>query len=105
MFPDFCIIYHESKDNKAFVCRHNRLGESWWKHYFPGAKQENVVLRTIDGVAEGVFYSEMLAGADGMSFTLFRETGHTDEDIRKVKTYLRNTRDVTGFHVVKVNFD
>lgn len=49
-----------------------------------------------------MFFSEELAGPGGMNFTLFREPGHTDEDEKEAKDYLRGSRDVVKLFVKKV---
>lgn len=68
-------------------------------------------VHTLDGVATpdaphgGVWYSEDLAGRDGMAFTLFQEEGkHTVSDIAEAKRWLRNRRDVVVFYVIRVKF-
>jgi hypothetical protein len=42
------------------------------------------------------------AGPDGAWFTLFRESRHTDTDIREAKRWLRSVDDVVGFSVVTI---
>ena len=49
-----------------------------------------------DVTPNGVVFDWGLAGPNGASFTLIRESHHTDEDIEKAKRYLNRERDVVG---------
>lgn len=62
------------------------------------AKKWNEVTRN------GVFYSWELAGPNGASFVLYRESHHTDEDIRLSERQLRNDRDVVRLTVATADF-
>lgn len=55
-----------------------------------------------DCTANGVPYHEELAGPGGMSFILYQTPGVTDEDIRKAKATLRESRDVVYIGLVRI---
>jgi len=50
---------------------------------------------------EDFFYRSSVTGPDGAHYELFREEQHTDEDIKRAKTYLRNNFDVVSIHLIK----
>jgi len=50
----------------------------------------------------GVVFDEWLEGPDGAGFRLFRESHHTDDDIKRAKDRLRRDRDVVRIEVVVV---
>lgn len=49
-----------------------------------------------DVTPNGVAFTDVLAGPQGASFTLFREPHHDPEDLRLAARQLRNLRDVVG---------
>ena len=58
---------------------------------------------TVEGtLTNGLFYDEELSGPDGAHFTLFVPEGTDRDIIDKAKSIIRNSRDATGFSVVKI---
>ena len=56
-------------------------------------------IRLGDITSNGVAYEWSLSGPNGASFTLLRQSNHTDEDISEAKRILRNNRDVTSIKI------
>ena len=50
----------------------------------------------------GVVYDWGLAGPGGAWFTLYREKHHTNEDMKKAASCLRNERDVVSLNIRRV---
>jgi hypothetical protein len=55
-----------------------------------------------DVTGNGVLFDWNLAGHRGARFTLFRETHHTEEDLRAAKAWLRRHRDVVEIEICDV---
>ena len=52
-----------------------------------------------DVTSNGIAFTWDLAGMDGASFTLLKETKHTDGDINFAKSELRSQRDVVSIRI------
>lgn len=76
----------------------------WRGREFPGRNRECVEAFSIDGSTGegGLFFNEELASCEGMSFLLFREPEHSDEDLAAAKAKLRHDRDVVRFYVYRI---
>lgn len=47
-----------------------------------------------------VLFEDYYTGPTGARFILLREKHHTDDDIKKAKSYLYNTRDVVSIKII-----
>lgn len=47
-----------------------------------------------------MLYRSHITGPAGAHYELFKETHHTDEDIKRAKQYLRNNFDVVSIHLI-----
>lgn len=47
-----------------------------------------------------MLYRSHITGPAGAHYELFKETHHTDEDIKRAKQFLRNNFDVVSIHLI-----
>jgi hypothetical protein len=49
---------------------------------------------------EDMLFRSYTTGPDGAHYELFKETHHTDEHIKKAKSYIRNNFDPVSIHLI-----
>lgn len=64
-----------------------------------------VEMRTLypDQCISGVYYSEVLAGAQGMNFELLKFPETQEEDLKKCRARLKRDRDVVTISILRVD--
>ena len=81
----------------------------WEERYMPGCQPEAVRVYHIDGAYGGkgvwLFYNEELASSDGVSVLLFRETKHTNDDVRAAVDDAENSNDIVYLRVMSIDFN
>lgn len=48
-----------------------------------------------------MLFRSSITGPQGAHYELLKEEQHTDEDIKRAKSYLRNNFDVVSIHLIK----